>query len=103
MDKFNSMEALEIAMDERSSDHALREALSGACGALDATRAMRAEDSQLCENLMGTIAAIVISAGGRIEVKPRILEDLPLFDLAKIQGLDGSVIYSATRRSSGGA
>ena len=56
-----------------------------------------AERDHLFNNLMITIAAIVVTAGGRVEVSKSVLEDIGGFELEKSQGIDGSIVYSTRR------
>lgn len=76
-------------------------ALKGAADDLEAAMNAIQEKDRLFDNLVITIAAIVVASGGRVWVPKSVLEDIQEYELEKAPGVDDGIIYEA--RKKGGA
>ena len=57
-----------------------------------------AERDRLLDNLTITIGAIIVAAGGQVEVPQSVLEDIQSFELEKAPGSNGGVTYATRSR-----
>ena len=82
-----------IATGQQYPAPVMRRALKAAADDLETGMAAIQERDRLLDNLTITIAAIIVSAGGSIEVPTSVLEGIEAFDLEKAPGADGGIIY----------
>ena len=89
-----------IAKGQQYPPAMVKRALGEAADEIETAIGIIAEKNRLFDNLVITIAAIVVAAGGSVEVPSSILENIELFDLEKARGEDGATIYKTRRKES---
>ena len=65
---------------------------------IDTLEAVVRDRDQLVENMAITIGAIVVAAGGKVEVPNSVLEDIQKIEVEKAPRVDGGVIYRTRKR-----
>lgn len=82
-----------IAAGRDYPEKILREVLAGSADDLQAAMDEIQEQNRLLDNLSMAIGALVISAGGEIQVPKSVMEELGGYDLEKAPGDPSTDIY----------